>query len=186
MVGFKKDLEICLTPRPHPTASKPTVAFSPATITCCATLEFLTCLFLGILGTPGPAKISKFTARYLPGSSYEIGTLAVLFNMIRHSVAHRGILNGVWVERPDQRDSRRIAWKLSDANQVPAIDILDERVPDHHAPWRCTSTHRIHVNIGRLYREIHASALLYADDLASDAELQRKLLRYMEYIFPKG
>lgn len=118
MVGFRKDIRICLTPTTHPVTKQPTLAFSPALGTCCATLEYLSSLFLG-KNDPSRPGIAEYAKNFLP-DLYNRPTIEMLYRAFRHAVAHRGIVSGVWI---DESTGNRIAWKLSDGASHPAIAV---------------------------------------------------------------
>lgn len=184
MIGFQKDLEICLTARPHPTENRTTVAFSPALGTCCGTLDFLSCLYHGRLGKQiNVDLIAAYSRRYLPQPDYNKDAVRMLFSkMFRHAVAHRGIVSGVF---PDQASGRRYAWKLDTTKASPAVSVEAESGEDDRGPWSCRHTHRALIHLGRLWRDIRDSAYSYADDLPSNTMLNERFLRCMEYLYPK-
>lgn len=183
MDGFTKDIRICLRPIVHPTTRRPTVAFSPALATCCATLEYLTSLATGRRNGPRVDQIAGFARDYMPQPDYNADVIAVLFEAFRHAVAHRGIVSGVMLHG---KSNRRIAWLLADGLSRPAIQITVDAGEDLRAPWHCPHTHRAHIYLRRLASDIRAGGTSYANAVGANARLVQNFAKAMEWIFPRA
>lgn len=183
MAGFTKDIRICLKLTRHPAGGKPTAAYSPALATCCATLEYLTGMFTGRRNGPNVDFIVKYAKRYLPQPDYSRDILEILFDLFRHAVAHRGIVSGVMVH---ERSGRRIAWRLSTGASKPAIQVVADPGQDPRAPWPCSFTHRAHIHLDQLGKDIAQSGASYAADVASSDRLLQNFAKYMEVVFPRN
>jgi hypothetical protein len=184
MFGFEKDARICLTSANHPFENRPTVAFFPAVGLCCATLEHLSALYSG--NTNGPRvenDIWPFSDKYLP--AYSRDSVKVLFEAIRHGVAHRGIAARVWEEKQKNRPQRIFTWRVSAADESPSLRILEIQGEASPAPWPCVYTHRIDIFLGRLWKDVRDAGNSYAHDLATDAELLPAFSRCMEKFYPR-
>jgi hypothetical protein len=186
MEGFEKDVGICLTAIPHPILPKTSVAYFPVLGLCCATLDYLASLFGGSTKNgPHIRLIDAYAQQYLPRPDYNHDVIQVLFNSLRHSNADQGIAKRVWVEIHNGRQGRRIAWQISVSNRRPAIQILEKAGEVSLAPWPCPYTHRTHVQLGRLWRDIRASAIAYADDISSSPVLIQNFTKCMKVLYPK-
>jgi hypothetical protein len=187
MDGFQKDIQICLTPIPSKTRPSPTHAYFPALAACCGTLEYLTALHCGRVGTVGWRDVAAFAGRYLPQPDYSVDSIRVFVEAFRNSVAHRGIARGIWVDRKSGPDhGRRITWKIL-ANAVrPSIRILPEQgMLRNDPPWPCQYTHRVHIHLKSLEVDIRKAAKRYANDVFSSSELQDTFASCMHRLYPK-
>lgn len=185
MIGFEKDIGICLTSVRHPTEPKPTVAYFPALGLCCATLDYLSSLFSGrIENGPHVSSIVSYAERYLP-ETYNEDVIRVLVNALRHSIAHRGIADRVWLEKHKGRPGRRICWTVYKRDRAPAIQIVTESGEVSGSPWPCRYTHRVHVHLGRLWKDVKASAIAYAAELPDNPRLLRNFTKCMRNLYPE-
>ena len=184
--GFTKDIQICLTGIPSTARAGLTHAYFPALATCCATLEYLSGLYLGRLKGLKYQHIIPYARSFLPQRTYDPESIRILFDAFRNAVAHRGIASGVWTdEHPDAR-GRRFTWKVSAHEEGPALELIPEEgqlIKD--SPWPCRYSHRVHIRLGCLARDIRASADKYLDALVADRELQDKFMLCMEYLYPR-
>lgn len=186
MIGFEKDMRICLTSVPHPTEPRSTVAFFPALMLCCATLDYLACLYSGRMRKGGAdvPMLSSYAQSYLPQSAYDGDVIRVLRESLRHSIAHQGIAAGVWIDQHSLEKGRRISWHITTDNQEPGIRVIEESGQADRSPWPCHFTHRSHVRLGALWRDIRDSATRYARDLESSQDLISKFSTCMKTLFP--
>jgi hypothetical protein len=186
LVGFEKDMRICLTSIELPGSKKKTVAYFPALAACCSTLEYFVALHRGNLNPAGPQQVAKFATRYLPQPDFDTETIRILFLAFRHPIAHRGIASGVWVDQqPGAGLGRRLVWAVSAGTKRPAIQVVAEpgtlmRDP----PWDTTYTHRVHVHLGALWRDIAGAIRHYAADVSKDAKLQQRFVACMSRLYP--
>lgn len=182
--GFEKDMGICLTGIPSGTLSGLTHAYFPALTTCCGMLEYLAGLYVGRINGLGKKEVTDY-AKYLPQPDYNAEAIRVLFDAFRNAVAHRGIASGVWVDpHPDMR-GRRLTWKvLADAAR-PALELVaSQGVIKYDSPWPCPYTHRVHIHLGRLWRDIRDSVDGYLAEFATSQPLQDNFDRCMKQLYP--
>ena len=186
LVGFEKDMRICLTSIELPETKKKTVAYFPALAACCSTLEYFVNLHRGNLNPAGHQQVATFAEEYLPQPDFDAETVRVLFQAFRHPVAHRGIASGVWVDQqPGQNHGRRMVWAVSVSSRRPACAVIKEPgVLKQDPPWPTAYTNRVHINLGALWRDIASAGRAYAAAVQSDAELQRKFAACMRRMYP--
>jgi hypothetical protein len=186
MEGFRKDIHICLTGVPSKNRSGKTHAYFPALSACCGTLEYLTGLYLGRTGI-GTQQVQRFSAAFMPQPDYGQDIVRVLFEAFRHSVAHRGIASGVWVDhQPGPGQGRRITWKLFATNKGPACAICPcKGVLKNDPPWECVYTHRMHIHLGSLSSDIRESASSYIQMLSHSDELVANFKACMKKLYPQ-
>ena len=186
--GFKKDMEICLSGRPSKERSGITHAYFPALMNCCGMLEYLARLYTGKPKAANGQNLIVLYSRFLPNPDYSDDTIRVLFRAFRNQIAHRGIASGVWRDEHDDNLGRRITWKIAADSRRPAVEVVKESgVLLFDSPWECKFTHRAHIHLGRLWRDIRDSAIEpggYCDELISDPELLRKFARCMRDLYP--
>lgn len=186
--GFEKDMRICLTGTPSKERAAVTHAYFPALMSCCGMLEYLARLYTGRPRAANGENLVVEYSRFLPESDYSNDTVRVLFRAFRNQIAHRGIASGVWRDEHDDHLGRRITWRIAADSQSPAVQIVHKPgVLLFDSPWECKYTHRAHIRLGRLWRDIRDSALApngYRDKLVSDSELLRKFTRCMQYLYP--
>ena len=185
-VGFEKDMRICLTAIRHPLKREKTHAYFPALASCCSTLEYLTNLHRGSFNSAGHVEIAAFANQYLPQPAYNSEIIHVLIYAFRHTVAHRGISSGVWVDpRNGQATPKRVVWKITASTRFPALELkAEDGLLRNDPPWPTPFNHRMQINLGRLWRDIKAAAEQYAVDVAVDIQLQNNFRRYMERLYP--
>lgn len=184
--GFAKDMRICLTGVPRDDGRRgKTHAYFPALMSCCGTLEYLAMLYLGSAGLSlGHKRIAEYTARYM-GDDYDSDTIRVLFEAFRNNIAHRGIASGVWVDLHPQHLGRRITWRVKAHSAAPALGLVEENHSlKFDSPWPTPHTHRMHIRLGRLWRDIHDSGQRYLADLAESEQLQRKFCVCIRQWYP--
>ena len=182
--GFKKDIAICLTDtRVH---GGLTHAYFPALGSCCGTIEYLAGLYEGRLQDLGFQHWWAFAQKYL-GDAYDNDRMRVLYQAFRHSIAHRGIASGIWVDRHDNALGRRTTWEISELNVAPAISVVvspgGKLVSD--PPWETPYTHRVYVHVGRLAQDIVDAASRYVLDLIASDLMLDHFYQCMEELYPR-
>jgi hypothetical protein len=184
--GFAKDMRICLAGIPSDTRQGLTHAYFPALTTCCGMLEYLAGLYVGRIDRLGKNEVTAY-ARYLPQPDYDAEAIRILFDAFRNAVAHRGIASGVWVDPHPNMRGRKLTWKVLADSKRPALDVVaSDGVVKYDSPWPCPYTHRVHIHLGRLWRDIRDSVVAYLRDLATDQVLQANFLRCMRRLYPGG
>jgi hypothetical protein len=186
LAGFEKDMQICLTPVRSKTRSGVTHAYFPALAACCGTLEYLTALSRGNTRGIGWQQVADWAQLYLPQPDYDKETIRILVDAFRHSVAHRGIASGVWVDKNQGVGmGRRLTWKVSADAKRPACELVAE---DGHLrsdpPWPCPYTHRVHIHLRGLWVDIRNGANRYSDELAKNQQLQANFEACMRQLYP--
>jgi hypothetical protein len=187
LVGFEKDMTICLTSFDSPVSGKKTHAYFPALAACLATLEYFVALHRGNLKPAGWVQIAAFASRYLPQQDFDKETVRILFQAFRHPVAHRGITTGIWVDQtPGIGKGRRLAWMISAGTKRPACQVIAEiGILKKDPPWPTAYTHRVHIHLGALWRDICDGARLYAKEIAVDPKLQVRFDTCMQHLYPR-
>lgn len=186
LAGFEKDLAICLTPRRSGIGLGITHAYFPALGACFGFLEYVAGLFRGNLNGIGWVQIVNWTDRFLPQPDYDSELVRVFFNAFRHSVAHRGIATGVWVDR-SKTPHLRVTWKvLADARR-PACRLVNETgVLKRDPPWPCSYTHRMHIHLQALKADLAQGVRDYSSAIENDNALQRRFVACMRQLYPEG
>lgn len=187
LAGYEKDMEICLTPVKSKTRSGNTHAYFPALSSCCGTLEYLTGLFRGNIRKIGWQQVNNFAEVYLPQPDYNSETVRILVEAFRHSVAHRGIASGVWVDRNQGGGlGRRLTWKILADSKHPACEIVEERGElRRDSPWACPYTHRVHIHLRSMWVDIRNAANIYTNDIGSNQNLLKNFEKCMKQLYPK-
>jgi hypothetical protein len=185
--SLSKDIEICLTGTSSGVGGSTTHAYFPALATCCAFLEYMTGLHRGKLGGIGWDSVEKWTAAYLNAQHYNKDIVRVLFDGFRHSVAHRGIATGIWVDRHRSvAPARKITWKLTELSERPSCQLLvDNGVLLKDPPWPSPHTHRMHIHLRSLAEDLAAGAEAYAVAVETNPELQANFTKAMQALYPR-
>lgn len=187
LAGFDKDLRICLTGVPSATRPGKTHAYFPALAACCATLEYLTALHRGSTHGIGWQQVRDFALEYLPQPDYNEETIRVLFDAIRHPVAHRGIASGVWVDRTNgPNNGRRLVWRVSADARRPACHVDAEPGKlTQDPPWPTVYTHRVHVHLRSLWIDLRRGGEQLATDIRSSEALLQHFIACMRQMYPQ-
>jgi len=185
LAGFEKDMQICLTGIPSEIRSGLTHAYFPALGTCCGMLEYLAGLYSGRIDRLGKREVTAY-AKYLPQPEYDPEAIRVLFDAFRNAIAHRGIASGVWIDPHPGKGKRRLTWKVSADSGRPALEVIASQgqiIRD--SPWPCRYTHRVHIRLGRLWRDIRDSADNFLAELVTQQALRNNFFRCMTQLYPK-
>lgn len=187
IAGFRKDMQICLTPIPSLTRSGSTHAYFPALASCCGTLEYLAALFTGRVNGLGWRDVSRWADAYLPQPDYSNDTIRILIKAFRNSIAHRGIASGVWIDQqPGPSKGWRLTWKVYANSTRPSIRILEEdSVIKNDPPWECKITHRVHIHLKSMELDIRNGAASFAKDFRSKPEMVKPFFSCMNKLYPR-
>lgn len=97
-----------------------TFTYFPALVACCETLEYLVALHRGNTNGIGWQQVDRWVLNHLPQPDYSRDTVRVHIDAFCHSIAHRGIATGIWIDRNQGTGhGRRVTWKVM-ANAHPA------------------------------------------------------------------
>lgn len=182
--GFEKDIRICLTGTKQ-NDGYISHAYFPALVTCCGMLEYLAGLHCGRLDGLGKREFIAYSTKFLRQPDYDTEAIRILFDAFRNPVAHRGIASGVWVDRHRSTLGRRLTWIIHASTNSPAIQL--RATPGElrrDSPWPCQYSHRVHIYLGRLWRDIRTSADKYLIDVTSTDTLQVNFMNCMKYLYP--
>lgn len=183
--GFEKDMGICLTGIPSKDRSGLTHAYFPALTACCGMLEYLAGLYVGRTKGLGKQEVIRY-AKYLPKPDYSDEAIRVLFDAFRNAIAHRGIASGVWKDKHPAMQGRRLTWKVLADSKRPVIEVVESKGElKYDPPWPCPYTHRVHIHLGRLWRDIRDSVDNYLADLDINQGLQDNFFLCMKELYPR-
>lgn len=183
--GFEKDMRICLNGIQSEDRPGLTHAYFPALTNCFGMLEYLAGLYAGKIDGLGKREVTAF-AKYLPQPDYDDEAIRILFDAFRNAVAHRGIASGVWLDPHLDMQGRRLTWKVLADTARPALDVVASHGEiKFDSPWPCPYTHRVHIHLGRLWRDIRDSVDGYVEELVVSQVLQKKFMRCMKQLYPK-
>lgn len=185
--GFEKDIRICLTPHAAKARSGLTHAYFPALATCCATLEYLTALHRGNIRGIGWPHVADWAKRFLPQPDYDRDTVRVLFDAFRHSVAHRGIASGVWIDQNrGPGHGRRLTWAIhANSRRPPCRLVPEDRALVRDPPWPCRYTHRVHIHLKGLANDIRKGAVSHATAVGRETGLLENFMACMQQLYPR-
>lgn len=188
--GFEKDMQICLAGTKSKTSHGITHAYFPALMSCCGTLEYFSSLYAGEISEKfNVNNIKVYTKKFLSQTHYTADSIHILYHAFRHTVAHRGIASGVWVDKHNATKGRRIVWKIGADTRASALQIKKEvGALRFDSPWECPYTHRVHISLGRLWRDIRDSVIAengYRDTLISNEKLLKNFEDCMKKLYPK-
>jgi hypothetical protein len=182
--GYRKEMRICLTPVASPSRAGGTHAYFAALGASCGFLEYMAALFSGHVNGVGWQQVAAWTARFMPQPDYDRETTRVFFSAFRHSVAHRGIATGIWVDRK-MTPHNRITWKLLADSRRPACTLVAESghlVKD--PPWPCKYTHRMHIHLRGLERDLAIALPGYVSAIATEPKLLENFSSCMRQLYP--
>lgn len=186
LAGFEKDLAICLTPIQSSTRRGLTHAYFPALSACFGFLEYLAGLHRGNLNGIGWVQVANWADRFLPQPDYNRELVRILFSAFRHSVAHRGIATGVWVDR-SKTPHLRVTWRVLADVRRPACKLIGERgTLKRDPPWPCPYTHRMQIHLKALQSDLAEGVLNYIAAVEIDKKLQSNFEACMRQLYPVG
>jgi hypothetical protein len=183
--GYRKDMQICLTPIPSPSRSGVTHAYFSALGASCGFLEYMSALFIGDINGIGWQQVAAWARRFMPQPDYDQEATRVFFSAFRHSVAHRGIATGIWIDRAKNPHSR-VTWKLLANSRRPAcILVREDGVLRKDPPWPCKYTHRMHIHLKALELDLASAVSLYVAAVSSEPRLQANFFACMRQMYPR-
>lgn len=182
--GYRKDMSICLASVASSRRSGVTHAYFAALGASCGFLEYMAALFSGHVNGVGWQQVAAWTERFMPQPDYDRETTRIFFSAFRHSVAHRGIATGIWVDRK-MKPHNRITWKLLANSRRPACSLVAESgtlVKD--PPWPCKYSHRMHVHLKGLELDLSAALPRYISAIAKEPKLLENFSSCMRQLYP--
>jgi hypothetical protein len=185
---FRKDIAICLTPN-----ESGQHAYFPALIICIAFAELLSSLYAGTIADHKlKGEELKLYAKQFMKAEYTDNRLDVLYEFLRHKVAHLAYPYAVFdthtktIFRGQPR--RRVTWTIHETEQRPAIKITDYSTPKQlvktPTPWPVWYDCRIEVSVCSLATDIVWSIERYLRELQSNPKAQQSFAKCMEFYFP--
>ena len=185
--GFAKDVDICLTGVSHRNSGNLTHAYFPALSICFGFLEHTAAAHSGKrIRKVGDKEIVAWAAAYLPQPDYDAQVVKLFYNAFRHSVNHRGIADGVWLDR-SSNPQRRITWNLYARSSRPSFTLVEDPGElRNDPPWVCPYTHRAHISLRSLKVDLTRGARRYAADIPQNQELLQAFKRFVVQIYPPG
>lgn len=182
--GYRKDMQICLTPIPSPSRAGVTHAYFAALGASCGFLEYMAGLYAGDINGLGWPQVASWTSRYMRQPDYDKETTRVFFCAFRHSVAHRGIATGIWLDR-SKRPNNRITWKVSANSRRPACQLVAEKgTLTKDPPWPCLYTHRMHIHLKALELDLSEGVGRYVSELVQERTLLDNFTSCMRQMYP--
>lgn len=184
LVGYCKDMQICLKPVASASRSGATHAYFAALGASCGFLEYMAALFSGHVNDVGWQHVAAWNERFMPQPDYDRETTRVFFSAFRHSVAHRGIATGIWVDRK-MTPPNRITWKLLANSRRPACTLVSERgTLAKDLPWPCKFTHRMHIHLKALELDLATALPRYASAIGTEPKLLENFTSCMRQLYP--
>lgn len=189
---FRKDMRICLkadSNRRH--------AYMPALLTCTSLLDLLACLYAGGLRPKGQKHILKYAQDFMDQRAYPRVSIALLWQMFRHKVAHATQPYGVYDSHSGDkknnplRGQRRmwVTWKICASNRSRPIEVIERHgILEERPPWPTPYTHRCTISLYRLKVDVPASVLKHTGYLAclkADSKARAHFRDCMQTIFPR-
>ena len=182
--GYRKDMRICLTPVSSRGRSDVMHAYFAALGASCGFLEYMAALFSGHVNGVGWQQVAAWTERFMPQPDYDRETTRIFLGAFRHSVAHRGIATGIWVDRR-MTPHNRVTWKLLANSRRPACSLVAESgalVKD--PPWPCRYTHRMHIHLKALELDLAIAVPRYISAIATEPGLLTNFASCMRQLYP--
>jgi hypothetical protein len=185
IAGLEKDIGICLTPFESKARRGKTHAYFPALAACSGLLEYLTALGQGNKEGVGWRQVANWALLYMDQPDYDEETVRILFDSFRHAVAHRGIASGIWRDQKPQH-SKRLTWKIYANSSRPSCKLVAESgTLTRDPPWECAYTHRMHIHLNSLRKDLVVAAKRYIAAIERSAALQGCFMRCMRQLYPQ-
>lgn len=182
--GYRKDMQICLTPAASLGRTGAKHAYFAGLGASCGFLEYMAALFSGHVNGVGWQQVAAWTERFMPQPDYDRETTRIFFSAFRHSVAHRGIATGIWVDRK-MTPHNRVTWKLLADSRRPACALVAESgTLVTEPPWPCKYTHRMHVHLKGLELDLAGALPGYASAIATEPKLLANFCSCMRQLYP--
>jgi hypothetical protein len=186
---FRKDVAICMTPNSHGQH-----AYFPALFLCIGFADLLSALYAGKVWA-GLDDLLKYALRFLRSPEYTAGNIEILYECLRHKLAHLAYPYAVFdtdtSKRLRGRLRRRVTWTICASALRPAIKLVNVTPPRDlrktPTPWRVDYDCRIVVNVRRFHIDIAKSiygASGYLRHLELDTLAREHFAKCMVSYFP--
>jgi hypothetical protein len=186
---LNKDVNICLTAN-----KQGSHAYFPALMTCISFLDLLSGLHAGRLKGHGLPELVTYVACFMNVARYPELELSVLYEMMRHKIAHLGHPYVVFDSHSSTKLKRfarmRVTWALYAAARSSPLELLccpGSRLEKTIRPWDVQYDHRLNISI----RSIKADAVRsirgpngYCANLIADAEAKKRFAACMKEYYP--
>ena len=186
---LNKDVGICLTAnkqRSH--------AYFPALMTCISFLDLLSGLHAGKLKGQSVAELVAYAARFMNAAHYPKLELSVLYEMMRHKIAHLGHPYLVFDSHTSTKlqgfPRMRVTWTLYAGNRLLPLELIPcpgSRIEKAARPWEVPYDHRLNISIRRIKVDVAKSIdgpRGYLAHLMSDTEAKKRLAACMKQYYP--
>jgi hypothetical protein len=188
--AFRKDVGICLT-----RSSRRDHAYFPALITCISFADFLSGLHAGKLDGHGLKELRAYAAKFLDNAKYDPYRIGVLYECLRHKVAHLGqpyiVFDTATKPKTLSGQRRRITWTVYASKRKPPIELIDYPKPlfmkKTKTPWRVSYDCRIQISVRSLAADIGKSIYGpkgYLGYLQTDKSARERFAKCMVHYFP--
>jgi hypothetical protein len=187
---FRKDINICLT-----ADSKGSHAYFPALISCISLLDLLSGLYAGNLNSHGRPDLIEYANTFMNRKKYDSDRLSILYEAIRHKVAHVGLPYAVFDTSTKPKvfagARRRITWTVNASRHHEPIRLNALSNPvqlsKNPTPWPVSYDHRIRISVRSFATDIVNSIYAcngYMAFLRSNTAAQKNFEKCMGYFYP--
>jgi hypothetical protein len=187
---FRKDIDICMTPN-----NRGEHAYFPALFICIAFTDLLSGLYAGKLSSK-LEDLRRYAAKFILHSEYTSDHLDLLYECLRHNVAHLAYPYPVFDTTTSRKEfkgqpKRLVTWAIYASDRRPAIELVKytsgRELAKDQTPWRVPYDTRIKVRVRRFHKDIIKSIRGphgYLKHLESDAAARENFAKFMKGYFP--
>jgi hypothetical protein len=190
---FRKDIDICMTPN-----SFGQHAYFPALFICIAFTDLLSGLHAGKLW-PNLEDLKRYTAKFIRHPEYTPDHLNLLYECLRHKVAHLAYPYAVFDTHGTAKTSKifkgqprlLVTWTINASDRRPAIELVKytsmRELARDRTPWVVPYDARIKVRVRRFHLDIIQSIRGprgYLKHLESDAAARENFAAFMKGYYP--
>jgi hypothetical protein len=166
-------------------------------ITCIAFADLVSGLYAGNLKSHGLRELKAYAAKFMDSNSYDSDRLDILYEFIRHKVAHLGqpyvVFDTITKQQAFSPMARkRIAWTVNASRHTPSIRLISYRTPrvlvKTLTPWKVSYDHRVTISVRSLAVDIVSSIHNpngYLDHLSNDQRARSRFAKCMVEFYPR-
>jgi hypothetical protein len=186
---LNKDVNICLT-----ADKQGSHAYFPALMTCISFLDLLSGLHAGRLKGNGLRELVIYVARFMNVARYPELELSVLYEMMRHKIAHLGHPYVVFDSHSSTKLQRfrrmHVTWALYATARSSPLELRfcpGGRLEKTVRPWDVRYDHRLNISIRRIKADAVRSIKGpngYRANLVADAEAKKRFAACMREYYP--